>query len=122
MFIFSDLLETNRDILTEGNSLLMTLSKNLIDDENRFKRINVKKIMSLKALYNKPISEIEFEITRQDQMKEISELVKAEGNTDVKIKFNNGKEELIFKLKNKRFVDRKLLNIIKNQDILTTIL
>ena len=122
LFIFSDLLETNRDILTEGNSLLMTLAKNLIYDENRFKRINVKKIVSLKALYNKPISEIEFEITRQDQMKEISELVKAEGNTDVKIKFNNGKEELIFKLKNKRFVDRKLLNIIKNQDILTTIL
>tara|TARA_B100000965_G_scaffold120508_1_gene99444 strand:- start:33 stop:1103 length:1071 start_codon:yes stop_codon:yes gene_type:complete len=122
LFIFSDLLETNRDILIEGNSLLMTLAKNLIDDENRFKRINVKKIVSLKALYNKPISEIEFEITRQDQMKEISELVKAKGNTDVKIKFNNGKEELIFKLKNKRFVDRKILNIIKNQDIPTTIL
>ena len=54
-------------------------------------------------------------------MKQISELVKNKGNTDVKIKFNNGKEELVFKLKNKRFVDRKLLNIIKNQDILTTI-
>ncbi len=121
LFIFSDLLELNRDILVEGNSLLMTLSKNLADDENRFRRINVKKIVSLKALFNKPISEIEFEITRQDQMKEISELVKAEGSTDVKIKFNNGKEELIFKLKNKRFVDRKLVNIIKNQDIRTTI-
>ena len=57
--------------------------------------------MSLKSLYNKPISKIEFEITRQDQMKEISELIKTEGNTDVKIKFNNGKEKLIFKLKNK---------------------
>ena len=75
----------------------MTLAKNPSEDENRFKRINVKKVTSLKALYNKPISEIEFEITRQDQMKEISELVKAEGGTDVKIKFNNGKEELIFK-------------------------
>ena len=99
----------------------MTLNKNLNEDENRFKRINVKKIVSLKDLYNKPIFEIEFEITKQDQMKEISELIKNKGNTDVKIKFNNGKEELIFKLKNKRFVDRKLLNIIKNQDILTTI-
>ena len=36
LFIFSDLLEKNRDILTEGNSLLMTLAKNLIDYENRF--------------------------------------------------------------------------------------
>ena len=77
--------------------------------------------MSLKNLYNKPISQIEFEITRHDQMKDISELIKNEGNTAVKIKFNDGKEELIFKLKNKRFVDRKLINIIKNQDILATI-
>ena len=99
----------------------MTLNKNLTEDENRFKRINVKKIISLKEIYNKPISEIEFRITRQEQMKQISELVKNKGNTDVKIKFNNGKEELVFKLKNKRFVDRKLLNTIKNQDILTTI-
>ena len=121
LFIFSDLLELNRNILIEGNSILMTLNKNLTEDENRFKRINVKKIISLKEIYNKPISEIEFKITRQEQMKKISELVKNKGNTDVKIKFNNGKEELVFKLKNKRFVDRKLLNIIKNQDILTTI-
>ncbi len=121
LFIFSDLLELNRDILFEGNTLLMTLAKNLIEDENRFKRVNVKKIASLKDLYSKPISEIEFKINRQDQMKEISELIKNKGNTDVKIKFNNGKEELIFKLKNKRFVDRKLVNIIKKQDIHATI-
>ncbi len=121
LFIFSDLLEMNRDILVEGSSILMTLTKNLSEDENRFKRINVKKITSLKELYNKPITEIEFKINRKDQMKDISELIKNKGNTDVKIKFNNGKEELIFKLKNKRFVDRKLLNIIKKQDILATI-
>ena len=121
LFIFSDLLELNRNILVEGNSLLMTLNKNLIEDENRFKRINVKKIVSLKDLYNKPISEIEFKITKKDHIKEISELIKNKGDTDVKIKFNNGTEELVFKLKNKRFVDRKLINIIKNQDILTTI-
>ena len=121
LFIFSDVLELNREKLKDGNSLLLTINKNININDNRFRRINVKKIVSLKALFNKPISEIEFEITRQDQMKEISELVKAEGSTDVKIKFNNGKEELIFKLKNKRFVDRKLVNIIKNQDIRTTI-
>ena len=121
LFIFSDILELNRNILVEGNSLIMTLSKNHIDDENRFKRINVKKILSLKDLYNKPISEIEFEIKKHDQIKEISKLIKNTGKTDVKIKFNNGKEEFTLKLKNKRFVDRKLINIIKNQDILTTI-
>jgi len=122
LFLFSDLLHLNRDILIEGNSFLMTLNKNNIEDENRFRRINIRKIVSMKDLYNKPISEVEFEIKRKDQMKEISELIKNEGSTDVKIKFNNGKEEMVFRLKNKRFVDRKLINVIKNQDILATIL
>ncbi len=121
LFVFSELLESNRNILVEGNSLIMTLQKNHIQDENRFKRINVKKIISLKDLYSKPISKIEFEITKQDQIKEVSELINKKGNTDVKIKFINGKEAFIFKLKNKRFVDRKLINTIKNQDILATI-
>ena len=49
LFIFSDMLELNRDSLIEGNSIILTLSKNVSEDENRFKRINVKKIASLKA-------------------------------------------------------------------------
>ena len=43
LFIFSDILELNRNSLIEGNSLILTLSKNISDNENRFKRINVKK-------------------------------------------------------------------------------
>ncbi|MEK9674360.1 MAG: DNA polymerase III subunit alpha, partial [Candidatus Pelagibacter ubique] len=52
IFIFSDLLELNREILKEGNSLILTLVKNISNDENRFKRINVQKIASLKDLFN----------------------------------------------------------------------
>jgi DNA polymerase-3 subunit alpha len=58
LFIFSDILELNRNILIEGNSLIITLIKNITEDNNRFKRLNVKKIASLKDLFNKPISEI----------------------------------------------------------------
>ena len=48
LFIFSDILELNRNILVEGNSLIITLIKNITEDNNRFKRLNVKKIVSLK--------------------------------------------------------------------------
>ena len=51
LFIFSDILESNRENLVEGNSLIITLTKNISNDENRFKRINVQKIASLKDLY-----------------------------------------------------------------------
>ena len=51
LFIFSDILELNREILKEGNSLILTLVKSISDEENRFKRINVQKIASLKDLF-----------------------------------------------------------------------
>ena len=41
--IFSDILDLNRDILIEGNSLLLTIVKNITDQGNRFTRVNVKK-------------------------------------------------------------------------------
>ena len=43
------------------------------------------------------------------------------GNTEVKIEIKDQENHLIFKLKNKRQVDRKSLNTLKNQGISTTI-
>ena len=60
LFIFSDVLDLNRQILKDGNSLIITLVKSLSNEENRFTRINVKKIVSLKDLINKPINEVTF--------------------------------------------------------------
>ena len=62
LFIFSDVLELNREILKEGSSLILTLFKNISNDENRLTRINVQKIASLKDLFNSPINEVSFEI------------------------------------------------------------
>ena len=121
LFIFSDILESNRNILVEGNSLIITLSKNIHEGENRFKRINVKKISSLKDLFNKPVSEIEIKLNDPDQVKEISNILIKEGSTNVKIVINNLDNDLVFQLKNKRLVDRQSINILKNQGILTTI-
>jgi len=121
LFIFSDILELNRNILVEGNSLILTLSKNVTEDNNRFKRLNVKKIISLIDLFNKPISAIEFKTQDLSKINEISNFIKNEGTTEVKINIKDGDKKLVFKLKNKRLVDRKTVNTLKKQDILTTI-
>jgi DNA polymerase-3 subunit alpha len=121
LFIFSDILELNRNSLVEGNSFIITLSKNLSENENRFKRINVKKIASLKDLFNKPISAIDFNTNKTSQIHKISSLIKKKGLTEVKIKVKDKDNELVFKLKNKRIVDRKSINTLKNQDISTII-
>ena len=62
LFIFSDTLDLNRELLIEGNSLIITLTKNLNDEENRFKRINVKKIVGIKNLLNNPINHVKFNL------------------------------------------------------------
>ena len=118
LFIFSDILDLNRDILVEGNSLLLTVVKNIADQGNRFTRVNVKKIVSLKNLYNKTINEVIFELDNIDKIKILSNIISEEGNTEVLINVNNDNEKYTFKLKNKRNVDRKLLNLIKNKNIL----
>ena len=117
LFIFSDTLELNREILKEGNSLLLTLVKTISNDENKTKRINVQKIASLKDLINKPISEVLFKITSPNQLEKISNLLAENGKTNVNIELDNGENKMFFKLENPRNLDRKTLNLIKNQQI-----
>ena len=76
LFIFSDILELNRENLIEGNSLILTLVKVFLDDENRFKRINVQKIASLKDLFNSPINEVSFDVKSDEEVNEISKSIK----------------------------------------------
>ena len=122
LFIFSDTLESNRDLLVEGNSLLITLTKNIDDEENRFKRINVRKVISIKNLLNKPINQVIFDLKDVNKLENISEkLIKEKGNSDVKLSVKDIDKKLIFKLKNKRKIDRKSINMIKNKDISTII-
>ena len=117
LFIFSEVLEKNRNILKEGSSIILTLAKSISDEENRFKRINVQKIASLSELINKPIEEVLFNLKSLDELNEISKIIPNNGNTLVKIKLQNQNNELDFTLKNKRNVDRKMLNIIRNKEI-----
>ena len=121
LFLFSDLLELNRTILLEGNSLLFTLSKNIINDENRFKRINVTKIVSIKDLLNKPISEVEFTLKNLSQVDEILNFLNEKGETNIKIKILDEKVNLVFNLKNKRKINRSSLSKLKNGEISTII-
>ena len=117
LFIFSEVLEKNRDILKEGSSIILTLAKSSSDEENRFRRINVQKIASLSELVNKPIDEVLFNLKSLKELNEISKIIPNDGNTVVKIRLRDQNNELDFTLKNKRNVDRKMLNIIRNKEI-----
>ena len=117
IFIFSDLLELNREILKEGNSLILTLVKNISNDENRFKRINVQKIASLKDLFNSPINEISFNVKSIEQIQKISKFLNQDGKTQVKFNLSTEDQILNFQLKKPMNLDRKSLNLLRKQQI-----
>jgi DNA polymerase-3 subunit alpha len=117
LFVFSDILELNREILKEGSSLILTLLKNISNDENRLTRINVQKIASLKDLFNSPINDVLFEIKSKLEIEKISAILEGGGKTIVNISLNSGDNILKFRLKNTRKLDRKALNLLRNQEI-----
>ena len=117
IFIFSDIFEINRDILIEGNSLMLTLIKNYKDNDKTQKRINVKKIFSLKDVINGPIKSIDLNFDNIDDIYKLKKLGKKNGETDVKVLIESNNQILTFKLKDKRFVNNELLNsldLVKN--------
>ena len=117
LFIFSEVLEKNREILKEGSSLILTLIKSSSIEENRFKRINVQKIASLSDLLNKQIEEVTFYIKSINELIELSKRISDKGNTIVKIKVSDKEKKLSFTLRNKRNIDRKMLNTLRNKEI-----
>ena len=103
--------------MKEGSSLILTLFKNISNDENRLTRINVQKIASLKDLFNSPINEVTFKINSEEQIEKISSILNNEGKTVVNINLVSKGNILNFRLKKTRKLDRKSINLLRNQEI-----
>ena len=117
LFIFSDILELNRDNLKEGSSLILTLTKTFSSDEDKTKRINVRKIASLKNLFNSSIKKITLNLTSKEQLKDIQNILDEKGETLVHINFSSETERYKFKLNSLRSINRKSINILRNKEI-----
>ena len=121
LFIFSDILEQNREILIEGNSLLITVIRDKSNDENRFKRINVRKLTNLNSLSLQNLEKLTLEISNTDYLDKLSQLISKKGGTKINIKVNIESKKLIFELENKRKIDKEILKIIKKEPYLKRI-
>ena len=81
----------------------------------------MRKVASLKNLYEKPINNIEILIKNEKYLNQVQKILEKNGQTQVIIKILDQDNKLVFNLKNKRLVDRKNLNLLKNQGISTNI-
>ena len=121
LFLFSDIFELNRTVLKEGNSFLITLTKSISTDDNKFRRINVKKIVSLNEAINKPINEVTFVLDDLQKLDLLKKIQLKKGNSEVNINLKLENKNMVFKLKEKRQIDRNLLNTLKNMNISSSI-
>ena len=103
--------------MKEGSSLILTLFKNVSNDVNRQTRVNVQKIASLKDLFNSPINEVSFQLSSEEQIEKISTILNDKGKTIVNINLVTEDNILKFRLKNARKLERKSLNLLRNQEI-----
>ena len=83
--MFSEILEKNRNNLFEGKSFLLTLIKDKENQENRFRRINVRKIVSLEDIAKLNYSTVYIEIDTSDSLKKLYENIKERGDSKIKI-------------------------------------
>ena len=75
----------------------------------------------MKDLFNSPINEVSFKVNSDENLETISLILTQEGKTEVNINMIVDDKTLQFKLKNTRNLDRKSLNLLRKQDISSSI-
>jgi len=121
IFLFSEILEKNRQILKEGKSFLITVIKDRQNESNRFRRLAVRNIISLSNLSNLHYSNVLIELYSSKSLDKLYESIKETGDTKIKISINENDKNYIFELKNKRKFNFELLKILNKEQYIKKI-
>tara|TARA_Y100001970_G_scaffold284531_1_gene402089 strand:- start:5051 stop:8479 length:3429 start_codon:yes stop_codon:yes gene_type:complete len=102
LFMFSELLISNRDKLKEANSFMLTLQKDSGSDKNTMRRINIRNILPLDNFIKKSYKKVIIEINGKTNLNELESLLKENGETNVQIKVKRSSKIYLFSLKKPR--------------------
>ena len=72
------------------------------NQENRFRRINVRKIVSLDKIIKFNYDDVEIEISDEESLKKLYEAIKEKGDSKIKISINKEDKNYLFVLNGKR--------------------
>ena len=116
LFLFAEILTNNRDKIKESESFVLTLQKDksIIDISKR--RINIRKILSLDDIINKPYSKVTIELNDNYNIEEIKKLLKKEGKTEINLIINNKDKKIYYNLQNTRKFDFNQLKMMKSKE------
>ena len=116
LFLFSEILVTNREKLKESESFVLTLQKDKISGENEKKRVNVKKILNLDDVINKPYSKVTIELKNNYDIDEIKELLSNKGETKINLLIKNNNHQALYSLQENRKFDLNHLKALKAKE------
>ncbi len=115
LFLFAEILTTNREKLKESESFILTLQKDMTLGDKEIKRVNVKKILSLNELVKKPYQSVTIELEKNYDLNEIQNVLSNNGDTKIKLLINKDNYKALFSLKNNRKFDLKDLKLLKSK-------
>ena len=113
LFLFAEILVSNREILKESETFVLTLQKDIISDENKKKRVNVRKILNLDDLINKPYSKVIIELKSNYNINEIKDLLSSKGETTINLVIKDKTKKVHYCLQTNRKFDINHLKTLK---------
>ena len=116
LFLFSEILVNNREKIKVSESFVLTLQKDKFTNEATQRRINVRKILNLDDIINKPYSKVTIELKNSSNLEELSRLLEVEGQTYVDIIINDKNKKIHYNLKNSRKFDFNQLKVLKSME------
>ena len=121
LFLFSDLLVSNRENLKTANSFILTLQKDNAGADSFSRRINIRKLISLNDFTNKKYDKVTIEIKNQSKLDELQKLLREDGDTKIQIKIKETSKIYTFELKNLRKFNVGTFNHIKDKEYIEKI-
>jgi DNA polymerase-3 subunit alpha len=116
LFLFSEILVSNRDKIKESESFVLTLHKDRSITEVSQRRINIRKILSIDDIINKPYTQVTIELRENYNLNEIKNLLTKEGKTKISLIINNKNKKIHYSLQNTRKFDFNQLKTMKSKE------
>ena len=121
LFLFSEILEKNREHLVDGKSFVLTVIKDKDNQDNRFRRINVRKIISLDKITKLNYDNVKIEMYNEENLEQLYETIKEKGTSKIKISIVKEDKNYLFELKDKRKFDYETLKYLNKEQYIKKI-
>ena len=100
---------------------MLTVIKDKENQENRFKRISLRKIVSLNEMKKQNFSNVLIEMDSTKSLQKLYEMIKHKGETKIKISINEEEKKYLIELKDKRKFDYETLKNLNREQFIKKI-